>query len=102
MHERLLETTEYPPPDQACQFRLICSECGHCVEKDAEISSRLNGKDAPISFMNNISQEWRRRESAVGPLRPAETDVLRELLTIDHLNFKELLAEGSSLECSLI
>lgn len=62
----------------------------------------LDSMGKMLSFMNNISQGWRGRESAVGPLRPAETDMLRELFTIDHLNFKELLAEGSSLECSLI
>ena len=32
---------------------------------------------------------------------PCRSDILDELLNIDHLNFKEILAEDSSLECHL-
>lgn len=42
-----------------------------------------------------------RSESTMGLLCPAEIDVLSELFNMDHLNFKEILAEDSSLECNL-
>lgn len=35
------------------------------------------------------------------PLCPAEIDVLDELFNIDHLNFQDILAADSSLECSI-